>query len=68
MEVLSNPFRIAGSLHHGTPFYSAQNERSFSLCSKCSLATSDRIGIPNPSNRTGSWKSDRSLSDGIEER
>ena len=36
--------------------------------SKCSLAISDRIGIPNPPSRTGSWKSDRSLSVTMESR
>ena len=25
MELLSNPFRIANSLHHGTSFYSVRN-------------------------------------------
>ena len=25
MKFLSNPFRIGGSLHHGTPFYSLRN-------------------------------------------
>ena len=36
--------------------------------SKCSLAISDRIGIPNPPSRTGNWKSDRSLSVTMESR
>ena len=54
------------SLH--ASFFVSNGAVIFFELSKCSLATSYRISILNPPSRTGSWKSDCSLSAIMESR